>query len=135
MTHLGLSLNSASQGVSLLSPPYLHLVMWRVIIGFTRISPDIVHHTANILSLSSLDWIIWEMFKIDVSGPRTDDVIDVRPLTCVARIILRLPPVPVPGVGELLPRLVPPPPPREQLVPHPEPGRVSLNISGGAPQI
>ena len=68
MTHLGLSLNSASQGVSLLSPPYLHLVMWRVIIGFTRISPDIVHHTANILSLSSLDWIIWEMFKIDVSG-------------------------------------------------------------------
>ena len=75
------------------------------------------------------------MFKIDVSGPRTDDVIDVRPLTCVARIILRLPPVPVPGVGELLPRLVPPPPPREQLVPHPEPGRVSLNISGGATQI
>ena len=57
------------------------------------------------------------------------------PLTCVARIILRLPPVPVPGVGELLPLLVPPPPPREQLVPHPEPGRVPLNIRGGAPQI
>ena len=46
-----------------------------------------------------------------------------------------LPPVPVPGVGELVPLLVPPPPPREQLVPHPEPGRVSLNIRGGAPQI
>ena len=75
------------------------------------------------------------MFKIDVLGPRTDDVIDVRPLTCVARIILRLPPVPVPGVGELVPLLVPPPPPREQLVPHPEPGRVPLNIRGGAPQI
>ena len=70
-----------------------------------------------------------------ISLKRCDDVIDVRPLTCVARIILRLPPVPVPGVGELLPRLVPPPPPREQLVPHPEPGRVPLNIRGRAPQI
>ena len=65
----------------------------------------------------------------------TDDVIDERPLTCVARIILRLPPVPVPGVGELLPLLVPPPPPREQLVPHSEPGRVPLNIRCRTPQI